>query len=32
MADGVVLTATAADPRQAARIRDLGFIGTMAWR
>lgn len=27
---GVVLTATAADPRQAARIRGLGFIGIMA--
>jgi hypothetical protein len=29
-ATGVVLTVTAADPRQAARIRGLGFIGIMA--
>ena len=27
---GVVLTVTAADPKQAARIRGLGFIGIMA--
>ena len=30
VATGVVLTVTAADPRQAARIRGLGFIGIMA--
>jgi hypothetical protein len=28
--DGVLLTVTAADPRQTARIRGLGFIGIMA--
>ena len=27
--DGVLLTVTAADPRQTARIRGLGFIGVM---
>jgi hypothetical protein len=30
VATGAVLTVTAADPRQAARIRGLGFIGIMA--
>ena len=30
VATGVVLTVTAADPKQAARIRGLGFIGIMA--
>jgi hypothetical protein len=30
VATGVVLTVTAADPRQAVRIRGLGFIGIMA--
>ena len=29
-ADGVVLTVTAADPKQATKIRALGFIGIMA--
>ena len=29
-ADGVVLTVTAADPKQAMKIRALGFIGIMA--
>lgn len=29
-ADGVVLTVTAADPKQATKIRALGFIGVMA--
>ena len=30
VATGAVLTVTASDPRQAARIRGLGFIGIMA--
>lgn len=30
VANGVVLTVTAADPKQTARIRGLGFIGIMA--